>query len=104
MSEEFGKPLIAATDTHSLNQYKAECRMVLKYGKTDGEWGDNENEYDLTYKTFDELKEAFATQNSLPEEVYHSLRACRGDSRLQSGNGYQLCACLHCGRASSGRS
>lgn len=70
MSKEFDKPLIAATDTHSLNQYKAECRMVLKYGKTDGEWGDNENELDLTYKTFDQLKEAFAIQNSLPEEAY----------------------------------
>ena len=70
LSEKYNKPLIAATDTHSLNQYKAECRMVLKYGKTDGEWGDNENELDLTYKTYEELKDAFRNQNSLPEEVY----------------------------------
>lgn len=70
MSQEFNKPLIAATDTHSLNQYKAECRMVLKYGKTDGDWGDNENEFDLTYKTYDELVEAFKKQDALPEDVY----------------------------------
>lgn len=70
LSEKYGKPLIAATDTHSLNKYKAECRIVLKYGKTDGDWGDGENEYDLTYKTYDELVSAFKRQNSLPEEVY----------------------------------
>lgn len=70
MSEEFGKPLIAATDTHSLNQYKADCRMVLKYGKTDGDWGDGENNFDLTYKTYDELVEEFRKQDALPEDVY----------------------------------
>ena len=29
MSQKYNKPLIAATDTHSLNKYKAECRKIL---------------------------------------------------------------------------
>ena len=69
MSKRFNKPLIAATDTHSLNQYKAECRTILQYGKTDGAWGEEENECDLTYKTYDELVEAFRQQDSLPMDV-----------------------------------
>lgn len=69
MSKKYNKPLIAATDTHSLNQYKAECRTMLQYGKTDGLWGDSENEFDLTYKTYDELVEAFKKQDSLPMNV-----------------------------------
>lgn len=70
LSKKFGKPLIAGTDTHSLDQYKAECRIMLKYGKTDGDWGDGENQYDLTYKTYEQLVRAFERQNSLPREVY----------------------------------
>lgn len=69
MSKRFNKPLIVGTDTHSLNKYKAECRIVLQYGKTDGAWGDEENECDLTYKTYDELVECFRIQNSLPIDV-----------------------------------
>lgn len=69
MSQRFHKPLIAATDTHALNKYKAECRTILQYGKTDGAWGDEENDCDLTYKTYDELVAAFEEQNSLPMNV-----------------------------------
>lgn len=29
-SKKYGKPLIAGTDTHSINQYKAECRSILQ--------------------------------------------------------------------------
>ena len=68
-AKKYHKPLIAATDTHSLNKYKAECRTVLQYGKTDGAWGDEENECDLTYKTYDELVEAFRQQGALPMDV-----------------------------------
>ena len=68
-SQMYSKPLIAATDTHSLNSYKAECRTILQYGKTDGVWGDEENECDLTYKSYEELVKAFKTQNSLPMDI-----------------------------------
>jgi len=70
LSKRFGKSLIVGTDTHSLNQYKAECRTILQYGKTEGAWGDSENECDLTFKTYDELVEKFREQGVLPEDVY----------------------------------
>lgn len=68
MSIKYNKPLIAGTDTHSLNKYKAECRSILQKAKhiifT------NEDEFDLTYKSYDELVQMFKAQNALPEEVY----------------------------------
>lgn len=68
LSKQYNKPLIAAADVHSLNQYKAECRnIILKY--KDQSYG-NEDDYDLTYKSYDELVNAFAVQGALPEEVY----------------------------------
>ena len=69
MAISYNKPLIVGTDTHSLDTYKAECRTILQYGKTDGVWGDEENECDLTYKTYDELVELFKIQNSLPMDI-----------------------------------
>ena len=70
ISQKYNKPLIVGTDTHSLNDYKAKCRIILKYGKTDGDWGDGENEFDLTYKSYDELVNMFKIQNSLPQDIY----------------------------------
>ena len=32
-AKKYNKPLIAGTDTHSLNQYKAECRSILQLAK-----------------------------------------------------------------------
>ena len=69
LSKRFGKSLIVGTDTHSLNKYKAKCRTILQYGKTDNAWGDPENECDLTFKTYDELVEKFREQNVLPMDV-----------------------------------
>ena len=69
MSKRFHKPLIVGTDTHNLNNYKAECRTILQYGKTDGAWGDEENDCDLTFKSYDELVEMFKIQNSLPMDI-----------------------------------
>ena len=68
MSKKHNKPLIAGTDTHSINQYKAECRSILQIAKKI-EFS-NEDEFDLTYKTYDELCEMFKQQSVLPEDVY----------------------------------
>lgn len=65
----YHKPLIAGTDTHSLNQYKAECRTMLQYGKTESEWGDPENACDLTFKTYDQLVEAFLAQGVMSKDT-----------------------------------
>ena len=62
LSEQFNIPLIAGTDTHSLNQYKAECRTMLQWSKKI-EFGD-EDSFDLTYKSYDELCEAFEEQGT----------------------------------------
>ena len=68
MSLKHKKPLIAGTDTHSINKYKAECRSILQKAKRIE--FTNEDEFDLTYKSYDELVDMFKQQDSLPEEVY----------------------------------
>lgn len=67
-SKKTGIPLIAGTDTHSSSPYKAECRKILQKYK-DSFYGE-EDEFDLTWKTYEELIAAFKAQNCLPEEVY----------------------------------
>ena len=68
MSKKYNKPLIAGTDTHSISPYKAECRSILQVAKKI-EFS-NEDEFDLTYKTYDELCGMFKQQGVLPEDVY----------------------------------
>ena len=67
LSKEYGKPLIAATDAHAINQYKAECRKILLEAK---HINYDETGFDLTYKTYDQFVEAFEKQGSLPKDVY----------------------------------
>ena len=68
LSREYNIPLIAGTDTHSLNAEHAKGRVVLQKAK-DIRF-DNEEGWDLTFKTYDELCAAYAAQNSVPQEVY----------------------------------
>ena len=80
MSKKYNKPLIVGTDTHALNLYKSVCRNILQKGKTgalfgskkgeqNGDFNIAESEFDLTYKSYDELVELFKIQNSLPMDV-----------------------------------
>lgn len=69
LSKKTGKPLIAGTDTHSSSAYKAECRQILMTAK--GKSFGNEDSFDLTFKTCDELTEMFKKQNALPESVWY---------------------------------
>lgn len=86
-SKKYGKPLIAGTDTHSINQYKAECRSILQKAKHI-EFS-NEDEFDLTYKSYDELVEMFRQQNSLPMDVV--LEAIENTNRMaDSVTDYEL--------------
>jgi DNA polymerase-3 subunit alpha len=71
LSLRTGKPLIAGTDTHNSTPYKAECRDLLMLAK--GKSFPDEETFDLTYKTYDELVNAYEKQGALPREVY--LRA-----------------------------
>lgn len=70
LSKKIGKPLIAGTDTHSSSKYKAECRAILLASKHKS-YGD-EDAFDLTYKTYDELVEMFRVQGALSQEEYLS--------------------------------
>lgn len=78
LAKQLGKPLIAGTDTHSSCKYKAECRAVLLAAKHKS-YGD-EDAFDLTYKTYDELVEMFRTQGALTENEY--LEAIENTNRL----------------------
>ena len=70
LSREIGTPLIAGTDTHSSSKYKAECRSILLEAKHKS-YGD-EDSFDLTYKTYDELVDMFRVQGALSEDEYMS--------------------------------
>ena len=68
LSKKYNKPLIAAGDSHSVSQYKAECRKILLKAKNKS-YG-NEDNFDLVIKNYTDFLEAFKTQNALPESVY----------------------------------
>lgn len=89
LSKKFGIPLIAGTDTHSLDSYKAECRTLMmiskeilfKDRKSESDDGvDTEEQCDLTFKTYDELVEMFDKQGVLPRETY--LEAIENTNRM----------------------
>ena len=78
MSKRYHIPLIAGTDTHSLNPYKAECRSIMQLAKHI-EFED-EDSFDLSYKSYGELVEMFAAQGALPEALY--LEAIENTNRM----------------------
>lgn len=78
LSEQLGTPLIAGTDTHSLNAYKAECRTIRQYSKHIV--FANEDSFDLTWKTKDELVTMFREQGALPESLF--LEAIENTNRM----------------------
>lgn len=78
MSKKYDKPLIAGTDTHSIDNYKAECRIILK--KSNKMLHDNEDDFDLTYKSYDELVDMFKEQGVLDKDVY--LEAIKNTNKM----------------------
>ena len=68
LSKKYGIRLVAGTDTHSLNEQHAEGRKILQRSKNI--FFEDEEGWDLTFKSYDELCEAYKKQCSLPEEVY----------------------------------
>ena len=68
LSKKYNKLLIAGTDTHSSSKYKAECRSILMHAK--GKSYGDEDFFDLSFKTYDELAEMFERQGVLTEEEY----------------------------------
>ena len=63
-AQDYNLRLIAGTDTHNVDDYAAECRSILQKAK--GIVYSNEDSFDLTFKTYNELVEAFEIQDSIP--------------------------------------
>lgn len=67
LSKKYNKKLIVGTDTHNLNEYMTRCRKMLKLDKNSVY--ENEDNYDLTFKNYDELIEMFDIQQSLDKDI-----------------------------------
>lgn len=67
LAKKYDKPLIAGTDTHSVSKYKAECRDILLEAKHKKY---SDDDFDLSWKTRQELEDMFRRQGVLPEEVF----------------------------------
>lgn len=78
LSKKIGVPLIAGTDTHALNEAHLEGRRILQKAKN-VRFADEES-WDLTFKTYDELVAAYKAQNVLPMNVV--LEAIDNTNRL----------------------
>lgn len=68
MAIEYDLKLIAGTDTHSLNETHAKGRAMLQKGK--GVHFEDEEGWDLVFKSYDELCGAYRIQGALPEAVW----------------------------------
>lgn len=68
LSDQTGVPLIAGTDTHVLNAEHEKGRSILQASKNIFFAG--EENWDLKFKTYDELVEAYFRQSSIQPERY----------------------------------
>lgn len=68
ISKKTGLRLIAGTDTHCLNERHAKGRAILQKAKNIH--FSEEDGWDLTFKTYGELCDAYKQQNALPEDIY----------------------------------
>lgn len=68
LSKTYGLRLIAGTDTHVLNETHETGRSILQKAKNIV--FDGEDNWDLKFKSYDELIDAYRLQSSLPEQVF----------------------------------
>lgn len=68
LSMKHGLRLIAGTDTHVLNREHERGRKILQLSKNIV--FDGEDNWDLKFKTYEDLVHSFEIQRSLPEHVY----------------------------------
>lgn len=67
LSEKINVPLVAGTDTHALNDEHMDGRRILQESKNVS--FANEDSWDMTFKTYDELVNAYIKQDALPIEA-----------------------------------
>lgn len=68
ISQRFDIPLIAGTDSHAAYQEQLEGRLIEQ--KSHEVYFSGEDSWDLVFKSYDELVQAYKKQNALPENVY----------------------------------
>jgi len=68
LNKTYDLNLLAGTDTHSLDKEYASARSILQKAKNINY--SDEDSYDLTFKSYNELVEYFKSQNCLPKKVY----------------------------------
>jgi len=68
ISKQYGINCVMCTDTHALNKEHVEARSILQKAKNIHFEG--EDEFDLTFKTYDELVDACKKQNAIPIDSY----------------------------------
>ena len=78
LSEMINVPLIAGTDTHVLNEQHERGRSILQASKKI--FFEGEANWDLKFKTYDQLVDAYRVQNCLPQEV--NLEAIENTNKL----------------------
>lgn len=78
LNRELGVPLIAGTDTHALSDWHMAGRSILQKAKDVG--FAEEEKWDLTFKSYDALVEAYRAQGSLPMDVV--LEAIENTNKL----------------------
>ena len=78
LSQEYGLKLVTNTDTHCLDKKHVKGRDILQRAKNIR--FDNENGWDLTFKSYDELIESYKQQNSLP--MFVILEAMENTNRI----------------------
>lgn len=66
---EYGIPLIAGTDTHCLNSDHEKARKIMQLSKKIT-FNDDEANWDLAFRTYDELVEAYKIQGALSKEIF----------------------------------
>lgn len=69
LSKEMDVPLIAGTDTHALNDIHMDGRAIMQKAKR--VHFSDEDDWDLTFKSIDELIKAYSKQGSLPMNVIY---------------------------------
>ena len=86
ISQEIGVPLITGTDTHALNDLHMKGRNILKKAKDKNKnknkdkYFVDEDSWDMTFKTYEELEPAYEKQGSLPMDVV--LEAIENTNRM----------------------
>lgn len=68
IATKYGIRLVMTTDTHALNEQSLKARAIMQKAKN--VHFDEEDEFDIVFKTYDELVEACKKQNAIPMSAY----------------------------------